>query len=260
MISEADIYRLQAHAIVTGDQHLRHLTYAALGHDTRVAMLPTTPGERLRAMQGCADQLEMLCAMGVVLTTIGEAPIHLINQIDQPYGSTRRCCNTCGAMATPDMKHFTSMEKWKALPKDKRCDQPSPACPPPAEPPVGPPTAEPDEPPSKAEPASHPTAPGGPFPRTVTCVWCCNRYVSAVPAGLDKGTSGCNCASDVRFRDGHWDIFCGYGSENDMDILRFVVNPPSVPADPICDECIRERALRGDIVQLVRDAQGRGPE
>ena len=92
--------------------------------------------------------------------------------------------------------------------------------------------------------------PGGPFPRTVTCVWCGNRYVSAIPADLDKGTCGCNCACDVRFRDGHWDIFCGYGSENDMEILRFVANLPSVAADPVCDECIRERMLCGDIVRL----------
>jgi len=66
MISESDIYRLQAHAIITGDQRLRRLAYAALGHDTKIAMMPTTPGEQL---QGCADQLEMLRAMGVVLRT-----------------------------------------------------------------------------------------------------------------------------------------------------------------------------------------------
>ena len=35
-----------------------------------------------------------------------------------------------------------------------------------------------------------------------------------------------------------------------MDILRFVANPPNAPADPICDECIRERMLCGDIVRL----------
>ncbi len=71
MISEADIYRLQAHAIVTGNQHLRYLTYAALGHDIRIAMLPTTPEEKLRAMRGCTDQLQMLEAMGVKLKPSG---------------------------------------------------------------------------------------------------------------------------------------------------------------------------------------------
>lgn len=71
MISEADIYRLQAHAIATGDKRLRYLTYAALGHDTRIAMMPTTPGERLRAMQGCADQLERLQSIGTELKTTG---------------------------------------------------------------------------------------------------------------------------------------------------------------------------------------------
>lgn len=101
-----------------------------------------------------------------------------------------------------------------------------------------------------AESAAPTVAPGGPFPRTVTCVWCGNRYVSAIPVDLDEGTCGCNCACDVRFRNGHWDVFCGYGSEHDMDILRFVANPPSAPADPICDECIRERILCGDIIRL----------
>ena len=65
-------------------------------------------------------------------------------------------------------------------------------------------------------------------------------YVSAIPADLDKGTRGCNCACDVRFRDGHLHISAGLtGSENDMEILRFVANLPSVAADPVCDECIR---------------------
>ena len=84
----------------------------------------------------------------------------------------------------------------------------------------------------------------------MTCVWCGNRYVSAIPAGLDKGTCGCHCACEVRLRDGQWDIFGGYGSEHDREILRFIANQPSAPANPICDECIRERMLCGDIVPL----------
>lgn len=121
MISEADIYRLQAHAIVTGDQYLRRLAYAALGHDTRVSMLPMTQGERMLAMQGCADQLEMLQAMGVALRTIGESTVHVIDQTNQPYDSTRRCCNRCGALAVPDMQYLTSLEKWQSLPENQKC-------------------------------------------------------------------------------------------------------------------------------------------
>lgn len=70
MISEADILRLQGHAIATGDAFLRRLTYAALGCDTRVAMMPLTQGEREIAAQGCADQLEMLSLMGVEIRTV----------------------------------------------------------------------------------------------------------------------------------------------------------------------------------------------
>jgi hypothetical protein len=139
MISESDIYRLQAHAIITGDQRLRRLAYTALGHDTKIAMMPTTPEEKLLAMQGCADQLEMLRAMGVILRTndkesdavlvinaieqgsLTEPPVHVLDQTGQPYGSTRRCCNRCGIMVTSGVRYLSSIEEWRALPDNQRC-------------------------------------------------------------------------------------------------------------------------------------------
>lgn len=141
MISESDVYLLQEHAIATDDQHLRYLTYAALGHDVRIAMMPTTPGEKLRARQGCADQLQMMQLMGLKLKTIGtetidaliikvigpglprDLPVHVIDQTGQPYGSTRRCCNNCGVMTVPDMHYLTSMKDWWSLPEDRRCSR-----------------------------------------------------------------------------------------------------------------------------------------
>jgi hypothetical protein len=84
-------------------------------------------------MQGCANQLEMLQAMGVQLQTVDDLiaeprnpPMHVIDQTGQPYGSTRRCCNKCGIMAVPGMRYLTSTEEWQALPKDQRCDQHGP--------------------------------------------------------------------------------------------------------------------------------------
>ena len=71
MISEADILRLQGHAVETGDMPLLYLTYAALGLDRRVAFEPVTEGESRRALQGCADQLEMFRLTG---TKIKEIP------------------------------------------------------------------------------------------------------------------------------------------------------------------------------------------
>lgn len=67
MITEADILRLQGHAVATNDMALLYLAYAALGIDRRVACQPVPQDERDRAIQGCADQLEMLRLMGVVL-------------------------------------------------------------------------------------------------------------------------------------------------------------------------------------------------
>ena len=32
--------------------------------------------------------------------------------------------------------------------------------------------------------------------RSVTCVWCGNRYRSACPDSLDRGLQGSHCASD----------------------------------------------------------------
>jgi hypothetical protein len=79
VISETDIYRLQAHAIAADDQQLRYLTYTALGHDNKIAMIPTTLDEKLRAIQGCTDQLEMMQTMGVeLLTTYAESIDDLI--------------------------------------------------------------------------------------------------------------------------------------------------------------------------------------
>jgi len=86
------------------------------------------------------------------------------------------------------------------------------------------------------------------FRRNVTCVWCGNRYRSSVPGDLDRGLQGSHCASDVIQKDGEWFVRGGYGSdEHDMHRYVFVANPPSAPADPVCDECISERLQAGDL-------------
>ena len=86
------------------------------------------------------------------------------------------------------------------------------------------------------------------FRRTVTCVWCGNRYRSSVPNDLDRGLQGSHCASDVVQKDGEWFMRGGYGSDkHDMRRYLFVVNPPSAPADPVCDECISERLQSGNL-------------
>lgn len=86
------------------------------------------------------------------------------------------------------------------------------------------------------------------FRRTVTCVWCGNRYRSACPSDLDRGLQGSHCASDVVQEGGNWFVRGGYGSdEHDMHRYLFVANKPSATADPVCDECISERLQAGDL-------------
>lgn len=84
--------------------------------------------------------------------------------------------------------------------------------------------------------------------RTVTCAWCGNHYRSACPSALDRGLQGSHCASDIVQEDGAWYVRGSYGSdEHDMHRYLFVANPPAAPADPVCDECISERLMAGDL-------------
>jgi predicted RNase H-like HicB family nuclease len=102
-------------------------------------------------------------------------------------------------------------------------------------------------------------APGGPFPRTVTCVWCGNKYRSACPGDIDRGLQGSHCASDVVREGDQWIVRGGYGSdEHDLQRYVFVANPPTSPADPICDECISQRESAGDLVETTPECYRTG--
>lgn len=85
------------------------------------------------------------------------------------------------------------------------------------------------------------------FKRTVTCVWCGNKYRSMCPKEFDKGTQGSHCASNVVREGDLWVIYSGYGSEHDFQRHVFAANAPTEPADPVCDECISERWSAGDL-------------
>jgi len=109
------------------------------------------------------------------------------------------------------------------------------------------------------------------FPRPVVCAWCGNRHRSIVPDDVNKrGTQGDACAAVVfqvteevlaRAKNpgyvhhdvpelvlGEWLVQGHYGSSNyDCALFRFVQNPPAAAADPICDNCIGERIVAGDL-------------
>lgn len=55
------------------------------------------------------------------LAAEGPSPVHVIDQSGQPYGSVRRCCNRCGAMAVDGMWIVRSIEEWNELPEWQRC-------------------------------------------------------------------------------------------------------------------------------------------
>lgn len=87
----------------------------------------------------------------------------------------------------------------------------------------------------------------------VTCEWCGQRYADVMvgadlPAG-ERPTQGDDCAAVVFEIRGRWFVEGFYGSSFcDMQTYEFVRNPPSRRADPVCDECLRERVRLGDLV------------
>lgn len=98
-----------------------------------------------------------------------------------------------------------------------------------------------------------------PGQRRVICAWCGNRYRSVWGDEADDPLrQGSHCASDVVFQDGAWLVRGAYGSdEHDLHCYRFVANAPTAPADPVCDECISERLLAGDLEEIGPDVKPR---
>lgn len=88
------------------------------------------------------------------------------------------------------------------------------------------------------------------FPRPVVCEWCANAYRSIVPEEICKRVQGDGCAAHVWTEDGEWFLAASYGSSYDMSRFKFVWNLPTMPADPVCDNCIGERYYSGDLVRM----------
>lgn len=69
-LSDQQLGALLAYATRPGleDPRLRYLAYAALGAgDSRHAFAPLSAAERLEAIRGCVDAVEMIRLMGTVL-------------------------------------------------------------------------------------------------------------------------------------------------------------------------------------------------
>jgi hypothetical protein len=103
----------------------------------------------------------------------------------------------------------------------------------------------------------------------VVCAWCGSRYRPI----SDNETQGDTCASSIyqvtdqvltRVKDpnvspngppdlrlGEWLVQGHYGSTSyDCELYRFVQDPPTAAADPVCDNCILARDTAGDLEQI----------
>lgn len=68
--TEAEILALQGHAIATGNESLRALTWTALGRSCRYAFEPVLEGERRQAAEGCGVQMETMRVSGEQLRVV----------------------------------------------------------------------------------------------------------------------------------------------------------------------------------------------
>lgn len=101
------------------------------------------------------------------------------------------------------------------------------------------------------------------FERPVVCQWCNNKHRSVMDGDETLGDS---CATNVwqvteetRLRlaekgvistVGEWMANAHYGSNDDCTLWRWVQNPPKAAADPVCDNCIGERVVAGDLTRI----------
>jgi len=104
------------------------------------------------------------------------------------------------------------------------------------------------------------------FERPVVCQWCNNKYRSVMPGEGDDHTLGDACATSiwqvteetrVRLAEkgviskvGEWMANAHYGSNDDTTLWRWLKNPPKAAADPVCDNCIGERMVAGDLSRI----------
>lgn len=104
------------------------------------------------------------------------------------------------------------------------------------------------------------------FERTVVCAWCNNKYRTVMKGSSDEHTLGDSCAADVWqvtaptqerlaaksvfVKVGDWMANAHYGSNDDATLWKWVRNPPKAAADPVCDNCIGERLVAGDLIRI----------
>ncbi len=91
----------------------------------------------------------------------------------------------------------------------------------------------------------------------VKCSWCSRAFYKGVESELQARSCAASVWSvqdrhmSLRYRDslkpGDVVIQGHYGSHHDARIFRFVRNWPKADVDPVCDRCVDERILVGDV-------------
>lgn len=103
---------------------LKSLSYFVVDQDDgtealhHVAYLRATGGAQ--EIDAIVDDLVLIA---IAQSPARHPPTHVVDQSGQPYGSVRRCCNQCGAMAVPGMITVGSVAEWWDLPPERRCDR-----------------------------------------------------------------------------------------------------------------------------------------
>lgn len=103
---------------------LKNLSYFVVEQDDgtealhHVAYLRATGGAR-----EIDEAVEDLVLRAIASAPARHPPTHVVDQTGQPYGSTRRCCNQCGAAVVPGMPIVQSVAEWWDLPPERRCDR-----------------------------------------------------------------------------------------------------------------------------------------
>jgi hypothetical protein len=125
LADSSDVLRLEGREPDERDlAALKSLSYFVVAQDDGTEALHHVA--YLRATGGAREINEVVDDL--VLRAIASAPArhpptHVVDQAGQPYGSERRCCNQCGAMATPGMIIVESVAEWWDLPPERRCDR-----------------------------------------------------------------------------------------------------------------------------------------
>jgi hypothetical protein len=76
------------------------------------------------------------------------------------------------------------------------------------------------------------------------------------PANGDPVIQATHCCAWSFYKDGRWQLACGYGSSYDMNLYWYIDNFPLKAQDPICDYCIEDMLSNGTLINTHAEEPG----